>query len=183
MQSLGAHRAQSFSLPNEFVPELTCSRAVPPARPIHARLQESSTTPARSHVQSVPQKEKNMAILRKSLALGVTLLSLVTSVAQAQTSHEVARGLSWLQGQVAADGTIASEATSIATTAQTRSETALCLATLVDVTAVSANLRGKLVAVVDEPTEHLARKAIALNTVAADISTPVRTPRPRATLR
>ncbi len=111
-----------------------------------------------------------MAILRKSLALGVTLLSLVASVAQAQVSQEVTRGLSWLQSQVAADGTITAEATSTATTIQTRSEAALCLATLADATAVSANLRAKLAAEVDEPTEHLARKTVALNAVAADIS-------------
>lgn len=111
-----------------------------------------------------------MAILRKSLAIGVTLLSLIASVAQAQVPQEVTRGLSWLQSQVAADGTITGEATSIATTVQTRSEAAVCLATLGDPTTVSANLRAKLAVEVDEPTEHMARKAIALNAVAADIS-------------
>jgi len=110
-----------------------------------------------------------MAILRKGLALVVALLSLIASVAQAQVAQEATRGLSWLQSQVTADGTITGEATSIATTAQTRSETTLCIATLADATAVSANLRAKLVPEVDEPTEHLARKAIALNAVAADI--------------
>jgi Carboxypeptidase regulatory-like domain/Prenyltransferase and squalene oxidase repeat len=127
--------------------------------------------PAQLPATRISQQDKNMGILRKSLALGVALLGLLAPVAQAQVSPEVTRSLVWLQSQVAADGGVSGEATSIATTVQVRSETALCLATLAEPMAVSAGLRSKLAAGVDEPTEHLARKAIALSAVAVDVGT------------
>jgi hypothetical protein len=50
------------------------------------------------------------------------MVSLLAPPAMAQDSGAVARGLSWLQAQVGADGALTGEAGSVATPLQARSE-------------------------------------------------------------
>ncbi|HWM43540.1 MAG TPA: carboxypeptidase regulatory-like domain-containing protein [Burkholderiales bacterium] len=91
-----------------------------------------------------------------------TLLLLLVSTAPARAqgiSPEVSRGLSWLQGQVQANGSLANEATSLATPLQNRSEAAQALAVLAS---VPPSLSDAIAAEPDANTEYLARRAIAL---------------------
>ncbi|HKB62266.1 MAG TPA: carboxypeptidase regulatory-like domain-containing protein, partial [Burkholderiales bacterium] len=80
---------------------------------------------------------------------------------------EVSRGLAWLQGQVQADGSLANEASSVATALQDRSETAQALATLA---ALPSNLADAIASESDGNTEYLARQAIALIAAGRDAS-------------
>lgn len=102
-------------------------------------------------------------------ALGlVMLMSALAVPAHAQNSPEVQRGLTWLQAQVQSDGALSGELTSIATPVQTRSEAALALVALAGPSAASGPLRAKLALEPGEATEHLARKIIALQSLASD---------------
>src|SRR5258706_14567106 len=88
------------------------------------------------------------------------LLALWTATAHAQSlSPEISRGLAWLQSQVQADGSLASEASSVATALQDRSETAQALAALA---ALPSNLADAIASEPDGNTEYLARQPISL---------------------
>ena len=86
------------------------------------------------------------------------LLWAATAHTQALTP-EVSRGLSWLQSQVQVDGSLAHEASSVATVLQDRSEAAQAFAVLA---AIPANLADAIASEPDGNTEYLARQAIAL---------------------
>lgn len=103
------------------------------------------------------------------LGLGFAILiSFLALSAHAQNSPEVQRGLIWLQAQVQSDGALSGEVTSSATPVQTRSEAALAFVELTGGAAVSEPLRAKLVLEAGEATEYLARKIIALKSIASD---------------
>ena len=83
-------------------------------------------------------------------------------------SPEVQRGLTWLQAQVQADGTLRGEPMAIALATQTRTETAVTLG-LLSATVPTA-LQVLLAPVSDDPTEWLARKAVAQRQAGLDPS-------------
>lgn len=85
--------------------------------------------------------------------------------AQAALSPEVQKGLDWLQSQVRADGSLASEAASIATPLQSRSEV---LATLKLLATVPATLADGVAADNEDNAEYLARRIISLNLAGMD---------------
>ncbi len=105
---------------------------------------------------------------RRTIAAGLMLVGLVGAAVYAQASPELTRGLAWLQAQVSADGTVSGESAAMATPAQVRAEVALTLSALTGAPSVPNALRAQQVLVPDEPTEHLARKAIALSSFAGD---------------
>ncbi|MDO5624508.1 MAG: carboxypeptidase regulatory-like domain-containing protein [Pseudomonadota bacterium] len=98
---------------------------------------------------------------RAVLGLALLLSWLLAHQVQAQplTDPALQRGATWLQAQVQAGGTLASEATSPALPMQARAETALTLRTL------SQTVRPALFTAIDgitpDTTEYLARKALA----------------------
>ena len=95
-----------------------------------------------------------------ALVFLVAVISLCAAPANAQgLSPEVSRGLSWLQGQVQTNGSLANEAGSLATPLQNRSEAAQALAALAS---VPPSLSDAVAAEPDSNTEYLARQAIAL---------------------
>jgi Carboxypeptidase regulatory-like domain/Bacterial Ig-like domain (group 1)/Bacterial Ig domain/Prenyltransferase and squalene oxidase repeat len=95
----------------------------------------------------------------KQFLMGVcTLILSSVTVAQAQTSPEVARGLTWLQGQVQTDGTVAGESSSIARSIQVRTETALTLKQLAS--SMPSMLVIKIQQDSDNATEALSRKTL-----------------------
>ena len=97
----------------------------------------------------------------KQFLMGVCALVLSSvSVAQAQTSPEVTRGLTWLKSQIQTDGTLNPALVTIATVEQSRAET---LQTLTVLGATSNSLAAKVAATGDLGTEYLARRAIALS--------------------
>jgi sugar lactone lactonase YvrE len=97
----------------------------------------------------------------KQFLMGVCALILSSvTVAQAQTSPEVTRGLTWLKSQIQIDGTLNPALASIATAEQGRAET---LQTLTLLGATSNALAAKVAAAGDTGTEYLARRAIALS--------------------
>ena len=81
------------------------------------------------------------------------------AVAQAAPSPAIQKGLTWLQSQVQADGSLAGEAASLATPLQARSETLYTLSLLAT---PSASQAGILAGDTEDNTEYLARKAVAL---------------------
>src|SRR6266545_1820027 len=96
------------------------------------------------------------------------LIALGSAPAQAQgLSAEVSRGLAWLQGQIQANGSLANEASSVATALQNRSETAQALAALAT---FPPNLADALASESDGNTEYLARQAISLIAAGRDAS-------------
>jgi hypothetical protein len=106
-----------------------------------------------------------------ALAFVIAFVSLSAAPARAQgMSPEVSRGLSWLQGQVQANGSLANEAASIATALQNRSETAQALAALAS---VPPSLSDAVAAEPDANTEYLARQAIALIAAGRDAAAQV----------
>ncbi len=94
------------------------------------------------------------------------LLWTATAHTQALTP-EVSRGLSWLQSQVQANGSLANEASSVATALQDRSEAAQAFAVLA---AVPASLADAIASEPDGNTEYLARQAVALIAAGLDAS-------------
>ncbi len=82
-------------------------------------------------------------------------------------SPEVVKGLTWLQAQVQAAGTLTNEATSIATPLQSRSET---LQTLKLLATVPDALADQLYADSEDNTEYLARRAVTLSLAGRDAS-------------
>ncbi|WP_162250705.1 carboxypeptidase regulatory-like domain-containing protein [Pelomonas sp. Root1217] len=96
--------------------------------------------------------------VRKRLALLACLLALIGPAAQAAPTAEVTRGLNWLQGQVAVDGSVAGEATSVATSAQVRTEVAR---TLREIGGGSANLLSALTPNSEPSTEVASRAVLA----------------------
>jgi sugar lactone lactonase YvrE len=97
----------------------------------------------------------------KQFLMGVCALVLSSvTVAQAQTSPEVTRGLTWLKSQIQTDGTLNPALASIATAEQGRAET---LQTLTLLGTTSSSLAAKVAAAGDTGTEYLARRAIALS--------------------
>ncbi|MES2933191.1 MAG: carboxypeptidase regulatory-like domain-containing protein [Pseudomonadota bacterium] len=89
-------------------------------------------------------------------------LSLGALPASAANSVAVQSGLGWLQNQVQANGSLAAEATSIATPLQARSEALYTLKMLATPPAAFAPLQTALAADADTSTEYLARRAWAL---------------------
>lgn len=85
----------------------------------------------------------------------------------AQSSPDIDRGVSWLQGRVQADGTLQDEAASIASSLQARSEAALALRSLATVPAALVDSIG---ANAEDDTESLARRAEALRAAGRDVS-------------
>jgi sugar lactone lactonase YvrE len=97
----------------------------------------------------------------KQFLAGVCALVLSSvTVAQAQTSPEVTRGLTWLQSQIQTDGTLNPALTTIATAEQGRAET---LQTLTLLGTSSNILAAKVAAAGDLGTEYLARRVISLS--------------------
>jgi sugar lactone lactonase YvrE len=97
----------------------------------------------------------------KQFLMGVCALVLSSvTVAQAQTSPEVTRGLTWLKSQIQTDGTLNPALVTIATAEQGRAET---LQTFTLLGATSNSLAAKVAATGDLGTEYLARRAIALS--------------------
>lgn len=97
----------------------------------------------------------------KQFLMGACALILSSvSVAQAQTSPEVTRGLIWLKSQIQTDGSLNPALTSIATAEQGRAET---LQTLSVLSASSNALTARVAAAGDLGTEYLARRVIALS--------------------
>jgi sugar lactone lactonase YvrE len=100
-------------------------------------------------------------LARVCLPLVMALL-LPVPQAQAQISPQVAKGLSWLQTQVAADGSLMAESASLATPLQSRSETLSTLKLLNGAPGALGQLQGALLKDADNNTEYLARRAGAL---------------------
>src|SRR5437867_1299595 len=91
-----------------------------------------------------------------------------TATAYSQSlSPEVSRGLSWLQNQIQANGSLANEASSVATALQDRSETAQALAALAT---LPSNLADAIASESDGNTEYLARQVIASIAAGRDAS-------------
>src|SRR5260221_12306251 len=95
------------------------------------------------------------------------LLCVATAHAQ-PLSPEVSRGLAWLQGQVQADGSLANEASSVATGLQSRAEAAQTFKLL---SAIPVGLTDAIAAEVDDNTEYLARRIVSLRLAGRDPST------------
>ena len=95
------------------------------------------------------------------ILLSTAFVVLPGTAAAATLSPEVQKGLSWLQAQVQADGSLAGEAASIATPLQARSEAQKTIELL----AGSANtaLYGALQADVEPATEYLSRRLVTMD--------------------
>lgn len=93
------------------------------------------------------------------LLLLVTSLVGLTPIAWSQTPAEITRGLTWLQGQVQADGTLNPALATIATQDQARAE---ALHTLSLLAAPPSALVAKVAAAGAPNSEYMARRAIAL---------------------
>lgn len=85
----------------------------------------------------------------------------------AAPSAEVTKGLAWLQSQVQGDGTLSNDASSIATPLQSHTE---ALQTFKLLSIISAPLADGVAAEVEDSTEYLARKIIALSLAGRDVS-------------
>ncbi len=83
---------------------------------------------------------------------------LLAGAVGAQTSQPLARGLAWLQAQVASDGSLQNEAASGALPLQARSETAR---TLKQLASLPAALADAIAANAEDNTEFLARQAVS----------------------
>ena len=83
------------------------------------------------------------------------------------TSPEVVKGLTWLQAQVQATGTLTNEAVSIATPLQNRAETLQALKLLATIPVALAD---QLAADPEDNTEYLARRAVTLSLAGRDVS-------------
>lgn len=93
---------------------------------------------------------------------------LATSLAgAAPLSPEAQRALTWLNAQVQADGSLASEAAAVAAPMQSRSETAFTLAALA---VPSASLSNAIAVDTLDDTEFLARRIYALSVSGAGVS-------------
>src|SRR5882762_3415925 len=91
----------------------------------------------------------------------------VTAFAQ-PLSPEVSRGLAWLQSQVQADGSLANEASSVATGLQSRAEAAQTFKLL---SAVPVSLTDAIAGETDDNTEYLARRIASLALAGRDSAT------------
>ncbi len=116
-----------------------------------------------------PQWSARLRPLAPVLLCVFGLLYAATASAQS-LSPEVSRGLAWLQSQVQADGSLANEASSVATALQDRSETAQALAALAT---LPSNLADAIASESDGNTEYLARQAISLIAAGRDTSTQI----------
>lgn len=110
----------------------------------------------------------------RRLAYCLWLLTTLTpwSTAYAAPSAAVSAGLTWLQAQVQTDGSLANEATSVATPLQARGET---LTTLTTLGTAPAALGAAIAASIDESTESLARRTLALAATGGDSSSVIAT--------
>ena len=113
-----------------------------------------------------PQWSARVRPLAPVLLCVFGLLYAATASAQS-LSPEVSRGLAWLQSQVQANGSLANEASSVATALQDRSETAQALAALAT---LPSNLADAIASESDGNTEYLARQAIASIAAGRDAS-------------
>ncbi len=102
-----------------------------------------------------------------AIAAAVSILSLGVAKAATTQSPEVVRGLTWLQSQVQPAGTLANEATSIATPLQNRAES---LQTFKVLATVPTALADQLATDTQNNTEYLARRAVTLNVAGRDAS-------------
>lgn len=98
--------------------------------------------------------------IKKAWALLVCVLALLGSGAHAANTAEVTRGIAWLQGVVAADGSVTSEAGSVASTAQVRTEVARTLRELGS--GSSANLLAGITPDTEPSTEIASRTVLAV---------------------
>src|SRR5260221_8408460 len=97
------------------------------------------------------------------------LLALWTATAHAQSlSPEVSRGLAWLQGQVQANGSLANEASSVATGLQSRAEAAQTFKLL---STIPVSLTDAIAGEPDDNTEYLARRIASLALAGRDSAT------------
>ena len=111
---------------------------------------------------------QSLSAMARSLVMVVLLLGTLTSVdAQITPSAAEIRGVQWLSNQVQADGSLSSEALSIATPVLARAE---LLQTLKLLAAVPAALSNSIAAEQDNNTEYLARMIISRATMGADVS-------------
>jgi len=94
-------------------------------------------------------------------------MSGVAAPAQAQVGPEVTRGLVWLQAQLQSDGSLQSEANSIATPLQSRSEAAQTFQLLATLAPRQLDL---IAADTDGNTEYLARQIATLSGAGRDAS-------------
>jgi hypothetical protein len=95
------------------------------------------------------------------------LLHGATARAQGLTP-EVSRGLAWLQGQIQADGSLANEASSVATGLQSRTEAAQTFKLL---SAIPVSLTDAIAGETDDNTEYLARRIVSIALAGRDPST------------
>lgn len=105
------------------------------------------------------QRERNMSFRARLAALACALSFLCVS-AQAATTAEVSRGLDWLQAQIAADGSLVGETSSVATSAQIRTEVTRTLRELGRET--PASLLQSLAPDTEQSTEVASRAALAV---------------------
>ena len=105
--------------------------------------------------------EVSQARLVRTIAV-LLAFSLPTSNVNAESKEQVTRGLSWLQAQVQLDGSLQSEANSIASSLQVRSEALQTLKLLSAPTNVLSSLQAALNSSNESHTEALARRAQAL---------------------
>jgi hypothetical protein len=97
-------------------------------------------------------------------------LLFLASLAHAQNSPEITRGVQWLSGQVQPSGALANEAASIASPFQSRTEAA---ETFKLFTSIPPTLANAIAAETDGSSEYLARKAVSLLLASRDASAPV----------
>lgn len=95
------------------------------------------------------------------------LTAFAFSQAHAAPSIEVAKGLAWLQSQVQGDGTLSNDANSIATPLQSHTE---ALQSFKLLSVIPTPLADGVAAEVEDSTEYLARKIIALSLAGRDVS-------------
>ncbi len=114
-----------------------------------------------------PQWSARLRPLAPVLLCVFGLLYAATTRAQA-LSPEVSRGLAWLQSQVQADGSLANEASSVATGLQNRSEAAQTFKLL---SAIPVGLTDAIAGETDDNTEYLARRIVSLGLAGRDPST------------
>lgn len=110
----------------------------------------------------IPEGVKFMLCAWRGVAVGlfVSLLLFASATAQAAPSPEIQKGLDWLQAQVQADGSLAGESASLATSMQGRTET---LASLKLLASIPAPLVNAIAANTEDNTEYLARQIISLS--------------------
>src|SRR5688572_16656004 len=108
-----------------------------------------------------------MHSLRAGLTAALAAFFFLASLAHAQVTPEITRGVQWLTGQVQPSGALANEAASIAASFQVRTEAA---ETLKLFATIPPSLAGAIAAETDSSTEYLSRKSVSVLLAAGDAS-------------